>query len=177
MIIVDEIISVDGFAARPDNGIDFFVDIDGLVDSVGDTGRMKNVAAVLLGARTYAEFAAYWPYQDPAASVNRLPKHVLSRSLTKAPWGSLAPATVERGEAADVARGLDASYDGDIIVWGSLSVAQSLLRRRMVDEIWLRMVPIALGDGRSFFPDQDLPLTGVEVATAPGGWLTIRYRV
>ena len=97
MIIVDEIVSADGFAARDDGSIDFFVDIEGMVDSVGNAERMAGVSAVLLGARTYREFSDYWPDQRPEADVNRLPKHVLSRGLSSAPWGELPPAMVERG--------------------------------------------------------------------------------
>jgi dihydrofolate reductase len=177
MIIVDEIVSADGFAARRDGSIDFFVDVDGLVDSVGHVEGMRRVSAVLLGARTYEEFSAYWPGQDPDADVNRLPKHVLSSSLRSAPWGALPPAVVERGSAADVARRLCDSYDGDVVVWGSLSVARDLLQQDAVDEIWLRVVPVLLGSGRGFSPERDVALAAAEVTAHPGGWTTVRYRV
>jgi dihydrofolate reductase len=177
LIIVDEIVSADGFAARGDGSIDFFVDIEGMVDSVGNSDRMARVSAVLLGAQTYLEFSAYWPSQRPDADVNRLPKHVLSRSLSSAPWGELPPATVERGTAAEVTRRLAERYDGDVIVWGSLSLTRELLQLGLVDEIWLRVVPVALGCGRRFFPAQDIPFASAEVAAHPGGWATVRYEL
>jgi len=71
MIIVDEIVSADGVAARPEGSIDFFVEREGLVDSVGDAERMSRVRAVLLGAQTYREFSAYWPTREPTLDVNR----------------------------------------------------------------------------------------------------------
>jgi dihydrofolate reductase len=177
VIIVDEIVSVDGFASRTDSSIDFFVDIEGMVDSVGNAERMAGVSAVLLGAQTYLEFSEYWPYQRPEADVNRLPKHVLSRSLSSAPWGELPPATVESGSAADVTRRLAERYDGDIIVWGSLSLARELLQQGLVDEVWLRVAPVALGSGRGFFPAQDISFASAEVAAHPGGWTTVRYEL
>jgi dihydrofolate reductase len=177
VIIVDEIVSVDGWAAREDGEIDFFVDIEGLVDSVGNAERMSRVRAVLLGSRTYREFSNYWPGEDPAFDVNRLPKHVLSATLTSAPWGELPPATVERGDAAQVARDLERRYGGDVIVWGSLTVAEALLEARAVDEVWLRVVPVALGAGRSFWPEGDLAVRSVETAQHAGGWTTTRCQL
>jgi dihydrofolate reductase len=177
MIIVDEIVSADGYAARSDGSIDFFVDRPGLVDSVGNAERMPRVSAVLLGARTYAEFAAHWPDQDPGLPVNSLPKHVLSRSLDEAPWGGMAPAVVESGDVVEVARRLAERYGGDLIVWGSLSVAEQLFAAGEVDELWLRVVPVAIGQGRSVFPPQDVALRSAEVAAHPEGWVTVRYEV
>jgi dihydrofolate reductase len=176
VIIVDEIVSVDGVAARADGGIDFFVEREGLVDSVTREDRMGEVAAVLLGAQTYREFSAYWPTQDPALHVNRLPKHVLSTSLADAPWGDgFPPAVVERGDPVEVARAVERRYGGDVIVWGSLTVAEALLAAGAVDELWLRIVPVAVGKGRAFWPDADIELASAEVQAHPGGWVTSRY--
>ncbi|HEY0387540.1 MAG TPA: dihydrofolate reductase family protein [Gaiellales bacterium] len=177
MIIVDEIVSADGWAARADGDIDFFVGREGLVDSVGNAERMARVAAVLLGTRTYREFSDYWPTQDPALPVNRLPKHVLSTTLDDAPWGALEPATVERGDAVEVARNLERHHGGDLIVWGSLTLARALLAAGAVEEVWLRIVPTALGTGRTFWPERDIEFRGVETVQHPGGWTTARLRL
>jgi dihydrofolate reductase len=177
MIIVDQIVSIDGWAARTNGEIDFFVEREGLVDSVGDADRISRVAAVVLGAQTYREFSAYWPTQDPKLPINRLPKHVLSTTLDQAPWGEMAAARVEHGSAAEVAQRLEERYSGDIIVWGSLSVAKALLAARVVDEIWLRVVPVAIGVGRTFWPEQDIEFSAVEATAHPGGWTVARYRM
>jgi dihydrofolate reductase len=177
MIILDLIVSVDGWAARADGEIDFFVEREGLVDSVGDADRISRVAAVLLGAQTYREFSAYWPMQDPTLPINRLPKHVLSTTLDQAPWGTMAAAHIEHGSAAEVAEDLEQRYGGDIIVWGSLSVANALLAARAVDEIWLRVVPLAIGLGRTFWPPQDTEFSAVEATAHPGGWTIERYQL
>lgn len=175
MIILDEIVSVDGWAARTDRDIDFFVEREGLVETVGDTTRMSHVAAVLLGAQTYREFSDFWPTQDSALYVNTIPKHVLSSTLESAPWGGLTPAVVERGDAADVALRLERDYGGDVIVWGSITLAHALLDAAVVDEVWLRIVPVALGAGRSFWPARDIDIATAETKAHPGGWTTARY--
>jgi dihydrofolate reductase len=174
VIFVDEIVSADGWAARANGDIDFFVEREGVVDTVGDVARMSGVRAVLLGTQTYREFSEYWPTQDPSVDVNRVPKHVLSTTLERAPWGDLQEATIERGEAADVARDLEQRYGGDVIVWGSLTVARDLLAAGAVDEVWLRVVPIALGAGRSFWPEKDIEIRDVETRQHAGGWTTAR---
>jgi dihydrofolate reductase len=155
--------------------MDFFLEREGLVDSVGDPDRISRVAAVLLGAQTYREFSAYWPMQDPTLPVNRLPKHVLSTTLDQAPWGEMAAAHIERGGAAEIARELEERYGGDIIVWGSLSVARALLTAGAVDEIWLRVVPVAIGVGRTFWPEQDIEFSTVVTNSHPDGWTLGRY--
>jgi dihydrofolate reductase len=174
VIIVDEIVSADGWAARVNGEIDFFVEREGLVDSVGDAERMAGVRAVLLGRQTYREFSDYWPTQDPSLDVNRLPKHVLCTTLERAPWGDGREATIERGHAADVARGLEQRYAGDVIVWGSLTVARDLLAAGAVDEVWLRVIPITIGTGRTFWPEQDIEIRNVETRQHGGGWTTAR---
>jgi dihydrofolate reductase len=177
VIIVDEIVSADGFASRADGDIDWFLEVDGIVETVGSPERMSRVSAVLLGAQTYREFRDYWPAQDPASAVNRLPKHVASRTLVAAPWGDLPPAELERDDPASVVRRLEQRYDGDLIVWGSLTLAASLFDAGLVDELWLRVVPKALGGGRGFLPDRDIVFSDVEMVGHVGGWSTVRYVV
>ncbi len=136
---------------------------------------LRRVGAVLLGAVTYREFSAFWPTQDREALVNRLPKHVLSSTLESAPWGDLTPAVVERGDAVDVARRVAQQYVGDVVVWGSLTLARCLLEAGLVAELWLRIAPVTLGSGRAFFPDRDVPMRLVESGAHPGGWGSARY--
>jgi dihydrofolate reductase len=40
-----------------------------------------------------------------------------------------------------------------MVVWGSLSVAQALMRDRLVDEVHLWLCPILLGRGKRLFTD------------------------
>jgi dihydrofolate reductase len=177
VIILDQIVSVDGFAARLDGSCDFFLDLDGIVDTVGDPVRARAVDAALLGAVTYREFSAFWPTQDPQALVNWLPKHVVSNTLRAAPWGDLHPATVERGHGVDIARRVADQYAGDVIVWGSLTLARCLLQAGLVAELWLRIAPVTIGSGRTLTPDRDVRLLLAGSGAHPGGWGSARYKV
>lgn len=184
-IIVEEIVSVDGFAAAPDGNLDFF-EVPGDFDST-DPGQMEmleKVGAILLGATTYRMFAEFWPSADEKADpvagpINHLPKHVVSSTLDAAPWGPWPSAQVERGDAVDTARRLAALYEGDIIVWGSLRLASALLRAGAVDLLRLRVVPVLIGAGIPIAPTLDrlqpLAFTGVE--TFASGHVTLSYEM
>ena len=39
----------------------------------------------------------------------------------------------------------------DMVLWGSISVAQQLMKENLIDEYHLRIVPIVLGEGRPMF--------------------------
>jgi dihydrofolate reductase len=175
VLIVDEIVSADGYASRMNGDIDFFLEVDGIVETVGNPERMSRVAAVLMGARTYREFSDYWPTQDPTSAVNQLSKHVVSRTLEAAPWGDLTPAALEREDPATVVRRLEERYDGDLIVWGSLTLASAPFDAGVVDELWLRVVPVAIGGGRGFLPALDIAFAEVEIVGHAQGWSTVRY--
>ena len=89
----------------------------------------------------------------------------------------MGPVTIERGGAVAVARALEQHYGGDIVVWGSLTLAEALLAGGVVDEVWLRIVPVAIGAGRSFWPAADLDVRLVETQSHPEGWATARYEL
>ena len=74
-------------------------------------------------------------------------------------------------------RGLRHRFTGDLIVWGSLSLSDALLRANEVDVLRLRVLPVLLGRGRSFTPS-DLGLRRLSLATAQsfaGGLVVLEY--
>lgn len=45
-----------------------------------------------------------------------------------------------------------------MVMWGSISLAQSLMREDLIDEYQIRVCPVALGKGRPLFPDDTASL-------------------
>src|SRR5687767_5775647 len=92
-VIVEQIVSLDGYAEDADGGIDFFVNANWINEADTEQLRMlSGVAAIVFGAKTYRMFADYWPSADPAAEpvatpIRELPKFVVSSTLESAPWG------------------------------------------------------------------------------------------
>ena len=183
-LIVEQIVSADGYAAEPDGGIGFFQNARGINDVDEQQIRLlASVRTIVLGRRTYGMFASYWPDADPAqepvaAPINATPKYVVSNTLDAAPWGSNGDAAeVLRGDGAESVRNLRRRIDGDMIVWGSLTLADALLRAGEVDVLRLRVVPKLIGSGRSFAPS-DLghrTLILEDAASYAGGVVVLQY--
>jgi dihydrofolate reductase len=157
-VIVEQIVSIDGYAEDAEGGIGFFLDAREINATDQEQLRMlRGVGAIVLGARTYRMFADYWPHADPAvepvaAPIRDLPKFVVSSTLEAAPWGADQSATLLRGDGVTAVRGLRGRIDGDLVIWGSLTLTDALLRAGEVDRLRLRIVPQLLGVGRSFAP-------------------------
>ncbi|HSK24808.1 MAG TPA: dihydrofolate reductase family protein [Egicoccus sp.] len=136
-------------------------------------GWLEAADGLLLGRRTYEEFAAAWPANDDpddpfAARMNALPKYVASRTITETPW---SPVTVLDGDVAARVRELKERPGRELQVHGSARLARALLAAGLVDAVRLVVAPTVLGKGRRLFAD-DGPALGMRVTgstTTPGG--------
>lgn len=170
-VIVEQIVSLDGYAEDAQGGIDFFVNANWINEADSEQLRvLSSVSAIVLGAKTYRLFADYWPSADPtvepvATPIRERPKFVVSSTLASAPWGEGDPAEVLRGDGVEAVRGLRHRFTGDLVVWGSLQLSDALLRANEVDVLRLRVLPLLLGRGRSFAPP-DLGLRSWSLASA-----------
>lgn len=182
-LTVEQIVSVDGYAAEPDGGIRFMEAVEtGNPNDADQLAFLEHVDAILLGANTYRMFAGYWPQADPAVEVvaepiNRLPKFVTSNTMTDAPWGD-GSVEILRGDATDTVAALKERFGG-IVVWGSLTLADALFEAGLVDELRLRVVPVLIGAGRSFTPERlgERRLDLERVVSHPSGHVGMTYRL
>jgi dihydrofolate reductase len=108
--------------------------------------------AMLLGRRTYEEFAAFWPTQDsdePMADyMNDTPKHIVSTTLTKLEWANSILVT---GDIAETVEQLKRQRGKNIQIYGSPTLVRSLLRDGLLDELQLLVHPIVVGAGKRLF--------------------------
>lgn len=180
-LTVEQIVTVDGYAAEPDGGIRFMGAVEaGDPNDADQLAFLEHVDAILLGANTYRMFAGYWPDADPAVEavaepIARLPKFVVSNSLTDAPWGE-GSIEILRGDALDSVAALKERFGG-IVVWGSMMLADALLEAGLVDELRLRVVPVLIGAGRSFTPEAlgERRLALDRVVSHPSGHVDMTY--
>jgi dihydrofolate reductase len=133
--------------------------------------------AMLVGRRTYDEFAQYWPYQDDsvplAARTNALPKFVATHRTDALEWGD-ATAVDDLGALA--ARLRD---EGRLVmVPGSATVVQALLAAGLLDELRITLDPTLAGSGRRLFADGGPPvaLALVERRALPNDVQYLVYR-
>lgn len=184
-IIVEQIVSVDGYAAEEDGGIGFFYPAGDFSDTEPDQMRMMStVGAIVFGTTTYRMFADYWPKADAKAErvagpINGLPKFVVSSTLQTAPWGDDDTVEILRGDGMQAVRAVRARIDGDLILWGSLTLCDALLRAGEVDVLRLRVVPVLIGRGRSFTPDDlgERRLSLVYAKAFAGGHAVLEYAI
>lgn len=140
----------------------------------------QDVAAFLLGRRTYEIFAASWPNStdpnDPVAkALNTLPKFVASSTLHDPQW---ANTTVLDGDLASAVQGLKERDGRELQVHGSGKLVQFLLANDLVDRLNLLVFPVIVGDGRRLFPDSGIA-TGLAMdksRTTPSGVAISVYR-
>ena len=182
-VIFQEFLSLDGYAADKQNSTKFFEGPEFAEESDEDLlAEMDRFDTILLGANTYKMFVEFWPdasisEQVVADKLNSIPKIVFSRTIKNAPWGKWAPATVIAEGAVAAITKLKKQPGRDMVLWGSISLAQDLMKANLIDEYQLRIVPVILGGGKLLFSEQDqLNLELTKTKTYPSGLLLVHYR-
>jgi dihydrofolate reductase len=113
----------------------------------------------LLGRKTYEIFAAHWPnVTDPdnvlAATLNDLPKYVVSNTLGHAGWNN---STVVNGDLRSSVEELKMRPGRELQIHGSGLLARALHDLRLIDEYRLWIFPVVLGTGQHLFGDGSIP--------------------
>ena len=161
-VILQEFVSLDGFAADAKGGVDFVPASTKGDQRFGDrqSAFMDSIDTILLGRVTYEMFSQYWPNvtsgdEKPFADkINAIPKVVFSSTLKRAPWGDWEAARLVSGSAAREVAQLRQQSGNDMVIWGSISLAQSLMEEGLIDEYQLVICPVLLGSGRPLFGDR-----------------------
>lgn len=174
-------VSLDGFAAATDGSLDWVLVDDELHAHFND--EAARMSGSLYGRRMYELMAGYWPTaeSDPDATPvmkafariwAATPKIVFSSTLDHVDWNS----RLVRGDTiAEVVRlKAEPGFDMDV---GGPTLAGSLLRARLIDEVQVYLQPVVLGAGLPFFPLLDTPLRTrlVETRAFGSGVVLLRY--
>ena len=132
----------------------------------------------LVGRVTYELLYKSWggikggPYLE---RMNEIPKLVASTTLRGAlPWNAQA---IEGDVAAEIRR-LKQETGGDIEVYGSAALVQTLMQHDLVDEYRIWVHPVVLGAGTRLFPDGGVPATLhlADTRTLDTGVVVLTYR-
>jgi dihydrofolate reductase len=186
-LIVQEFVTIDGFAAAPDGALDFMPSGGRTpADSQIERDQLRfikdEVDTMLLGRTTYQIFIDYWPTATTdneiiADELNALSKVVASHTLDHAPWGDRGDVATIVRDGVEAAAALRRQSGKGVVVWGSLTLAQSLMRAGLVDECQLYLCPNVLGAGKPLFaPDAGLQAMRLLEATRyDSGVILLRY--
>lgn len=109
--------------------------------------KLMQPADYLLGRKTFEIFASYWPeHADIWPGINDGKKYIMSTTMESSDWKN----TTFLKSLADIKK-LKNSEGSDIQVWGSGELIQLLLKNDLVDELWLNIHPLTLGEGKKLF--------------------------
>ena len=154
-LIMWNLITLDGFFEGKKA---WDLDFHGLVwgDELRDytTEQLKPDDAVIYGTKTYQGMADYWTKSDDekAEQMNKVKKYVCSTSLKTADWQN----TEIVGDALTEIPKLKEEGNGNLFVFGSGILSESLMKASLFDEYRLCVVPVFLGKGRRLF-NEGLP--------------------
>lgn len=125
---------------------------------------------LLLGRKTYEIFAAYWPTADTEKDPG-----AVTRTLKKADWNN---SIIINDNVVEEIRKLKESEGPEIQVHGSTNLIQTLWKADLVDELWLKIFPVTVGQGKRLFENETFA-SGFELIsskTSPKGVIVANYK-
>jgi dihydrofolate reductase len=148
------------------------------------TNLLATVDTILFGRLTYKLFESYWPTapNDPRTSksmvefanqINAMPKMVFSKTLQEANWNNTK---LFKGDAVKEVARLKQASGGSLSI-GGISMIQTFMNMKMIDEYWLLVQPLLWGKGRRLFDELDgrIDLKLVETRTFHSGVVVLHY--
>jgi len=140
------------------------------------TEQMNYNADLLLGRKTYEIFASYWPHhEDQWPGINDVKKYVASKTLTSADWKN---SVLLHNNVEDQIRQIKKEEGPDLQVHGSADFIQTLLKSDLVDELWLKIFPLTLGNGKRLFQNGTIPANFrlIDCKVTPAGVIIASYK-
>ena len=152
-------VSLDGFVAGPNGEMDWITVDDEIFDYAGD--RTNHADTALYGRVTYEMMDSYWPTaaDQPNASkhdiehstwYNKVTKVVISKTMKD----EKRPNTkfISDNLSNEINK-LKQDNGKDILMFGSPSAGHSLMEHNLIDDYWLFINPVFLGEGIPLFKD------------------------
>lgn len=136
--------------------------------------KLMKPADLLLGRKTFEIWENYWPdHSQQWAGINDVTKYVLSTTVKKSDWEN----SIFLNSVSDIET-LKNADGGDIKVWGSSKLVQLLLKHDLMDEIWLIIYPLTLGEGKKLFDNGPFAraFTLIESTVTSDGIIIVNYK-
>ena len=139
--------------------------------------QLKAADYLVFGRVTYEGMAAYWKTEkgEIAELMNKVPKLVCSRTLKLLNWNN---STLVKGNiSAEISR-LKSEVAGDMYVFGSANLSETLINDNLFDEYRIGISPIIAGSGRPLFQKGIVPrpLTLVSLQRLTNSGLIITFK-
>lgn len=152
-------VTLDGFAAGPNGEMDWIKIDEELFDYAGYQTDRSDMG--LYGRTTYGMMEAYWPTAGDAPDAskhdkqhsewyNRVEKVVASTTM---PDEGKPKLTVIADNISEKVAALKQQEGGEITMFGSPGLAHTMMHHNLIDDYWLFVNPVLLGEGIPLFKD------------------------
>jgi len=177
--------SLDGFVAGPNGEMDWIRFDEELADYVGKITDIADTA--LYGRITYEMMESYWPTaaESPAATkhdiehanwVNNALKIVFSRTLEKTDWKNTM---IIKDDIAEKIAEMKNEPGKNLLLIGSASITHVFMQHNLIDEYWINVNPVLLGEGIPLFKNisDRVNLKLMQAKTFDHGVVGLQYEV
>ncbi|NPU64867.1 dihydrofolate reductase [Bradyrhizobium sp. 83012] len=174
-LVLWNMMTLDGMVAGANGDISWHEDVWGPELEQFSEAQLQEASGLLFGRLTYDLMAGYWPRESGVIAdfMNRVPKYVASRSLSRLEWSNAHLL------AADLAADVDRLKEGsakDLFLFGSADLASTLIAHDLIDEYRLAINPRVLGGGAPLFkPGQAIMLRLIDSRALSSGVVIVRY--
>jgi dihydrofolate reductase len=164
-------VSVDGFLARPNHGLDFLE--TGEQEPHGFEEFYNSVDVVVIGRKTFEVVLGFggWFYGK---------KPVVVLSSRAIDFSSVKGGVVQQmsGEAADIVAGLTAQKFKHAYIDGGITI-QRFLAAGLIDRLVITRVPVLIGEGIPLFGalSKDIKLQHIATRSFRGGLVQSEYQI
>lgn len=176
-------VSLDGYVVGPDGSFNWMAPDEEVFNLATD--EVRKVGVHLLGRRLY-EAMLYWETADQHPSLDfstlefaaiwkALPKVVFSTTLSTVQGNARL---MSGGLKEEIERLRAEAAEGDIAIGGA-TLATEAAALGLIDEYRIRVLPVLVGGGRTFFPQHEdrVNLELIESRTLNSRVVYLRYRV
>lgn len=176
-------ISLDGFTTNSKGQMDWVLAGEEMFGIAGEQTLKSDTA--LYGRGTYDIMEAYWP---TAADQPNASKHDIEHSAwyknvqkivvsTTLKTSELKNAKLISENLPDEIRKLKNEKGKEIVMFGSPTLSRSLMDENLIDEYWLFVNPILLGQGNSLFKNlsHEIKLKLLTSKTLASGLVCLHY--
>jgi len=150
-LIVSNLVTLDGFFEGLKGELDWFMVDEEFLNYVKE--MFKSVDTIIFGRKTYQHMENYWPTaedNDPTIThnMNKLPKIVFSKTLTKVSWSN---SSLIKENIAEELFEMKKQQGKDMVIFGSGEIVSQLAKAGLIDEYRIILNPVILGNGNPLF--------------------------
>jgi len=135
--------SLDGYIATPDNGLEFLSLVEEKDQDYSYKDFVSTVDTVIVGRKSYDKVLSMgleYPHADKDLYI-----------ITRTPRETVGSTKFYSGDLKDLISTLKQKAGKDIYVDGGAEIANEMLMENLIDEFYISIIPVLLGNGISLF--------------------------